>query len=121
MTITLTDRQIAQVVRDATAGPGLAGVLSGVDDIEAVRGAISQMDDPRCSRATLRAVLVLAAFPADGGQMDLREVAAKLGCSPSTAHRYVCSWMAVGLLEQDPHSRRYRRAQVKQPRGGKEG
>jgi hypothetical protein len=108
--ITLTSRQVAEVLREASAGPNVEGLLSGVGDVEAVRGALAQIDDPRCSRSTLRAVLVLAAFPADGSEMDLRDIADRLGFSPSTTHRYVCSWLAVGLLTQDQHSRRYRRA-----------
>jgi len=32
----------------------------------------------------------------------------QLGMSPSTKHRYMTTLSAVGLLEQDPRTRRYR-------------
>jgi DNA-binding MarR family transcriptional regulator len=53
---------------------------------------------------------VLAAFPADGTERELSSVANQLSLSPSTTHRYLRTWTAVGLLERDPNSRRYRRS-----------
>ncbi len=109
--IALTDGQVARVVREASGGAGLAGLLSGVSDLERLHSVVLPLlDDPRCSRSTFRALLVLGAFPADGGERELTDVAKRLGFSPSTTHRYIGTWLAVGLLEQDPHSRRYRRA-----------
>jgi hypothetical protein len=109
--IALTDGQVARVVQEASGGAGLAGLLSGVSDLERLHSVVLPLlDDPRCSRSTFRALLVLGAFPADGSERELTDIAKRLGFSPSTTHRYIGTWLAVGLLEQDPHSRRYRRA-----------
>ncbi len=110
VTITLTDRQVAQVVREASGRTTLASVLPDVSGIDALRSVVLPLrDDTSYSRSTLRALLVLAAFPADGSERELTEIARQLDISPSTTHRYIGTWMAVGLLEQHPRSRRYRR------------
>jgi hypothetical protein len=110
VTITLTDGQVRQVVLETTGRTSLASVLPEVGGLEALRRVVlSLKDDATCSRSTLRALLVLAAFPVDGSERELSDVARQLGLSPSTTHRYIGTWMLVGLLEQDPRSRRYRR------------
>ncbi len=111
VTITLSDAQVALVVREASGRAGLVTLLSGVGELQELRRAmLPLLGDVRCSHSTIRALLVLAAFPADGGERDLTDIAREIGFSPSTTHRYVSTWMALGLLEQDPRSRRYRRA-----------
>jgi DNA-binding MarR family transcriptional regulator len=120
VTIRLTDRQVSQVVREASGGSGLARLMAGVTDLEDLRGMVMPLlDDPKCSRSTFRALMVLVAFPPDGRELELTDVAGELGLSPSTTHRYVSTWLAVGLLEQDPRSRRYRRARVRGARGSR--
>jgi IclR-like helix-turn-helix domain-containing protein len=111
VTITLTDWQVARVVREASVPPGLTALPVGLDDFGELRGAVLPLlDDAAYSRSTLRALLVLGAFPPDGSERELTDVARQLDLSPSTTHRYIGTWMAVGLLEQHPRSRRYRRA-----------
>lgn len=111
VTITLTERQVRQVVREATGRTSVASALPEVSGLEGLRSVVlSLKDDASCSRSTLRALLVLAAFPADGSERELSDVARQLELSPSTTHRYIGTWMAVGMLVQDPQSRRYRRA-----------
>lgn len=111
VTIKLTHAQVARVVRDAAGSSWLSQLLAGLDGPRALHSAVLPLlDDHGYSRSTLRALLVLGAFPPDGGELELTEVAKQLELSPSTTHRYVGTWMAVGLLEQDPVSRRYRRA-----------
>ncbi len=118
VTITLTDRQVRQVLREASGRTSLASVLPEVGGLEVLRSVVlSLKDDATCSRSTLRALLVLAAFPADGSERELSDVARQLGLSPSTTHRYIGTWMAVGMLEQDPRSRRYRRVLASRPGG----
>ena len=113
VTITLTDGQLEQVIDDASRRSSLAGVLPEVSGFDQLRSVLlSLKDDVRCSRSTLRALLVLAAFPPDGGARELSDVARQLGLSPSTTHRYISTWLAVGLIEQDRRSRRYRRTPV---------
>ena len=65
-------------------------------------------ESPRLSRSLLLGLTVFAAFPTDGDALAVTDVAGRLGLSPSTTHRYMTTLLAVGLLEQDPRSRRYR-------------
>lgn len=112
VTITLTDWQVARVMREA-AGAGPAMVPAGLDEFGRLRGTVLPLlDDEAYSRSTLRALLVLGAFPSDGSERELTDVARQLDLSPSTTHRYIGTWMALGLLEQHPRSRRYRRSVV---------
>ena len=60
------------------------------------------------SRSLLLGLLVFACFPRDGSGLAVSDVAARLEMSPSTTHRYMTTLLAVGLLEQDPRTRRYR-------------
>jgi DNA-binding MarR family transcriptional regulator len=110
VTITLTEWQVARIVREVTGESGLASLPAGVDELCRLRGALQPLlDDATYSRSTLRALLVLGAFPLDGEERELTDVAKQLDLSPSTTHRYIGTWMAVGLIEQHPRSRRYRR------------
>lgn len=104
--ITLTDGQVAQVLRQAP--PQLASLLPEVSQLQAWSSAVlALLKDGRYSRATLRSLLVLNALPADGSQRDLRGIASELEISPSSALSYIRTWVALGLLEQNPRSRRY--------------
>jgi DNA-binding MarR family transcriptional regulator len=110
--IALTDRQVAQVLREASHRARLASLLTQVDQLDELSSvALSLLDDSNLSRSTLRALLVLDALPADGGERELTDIARQLDVSASTTHRYIHTWMALGLVEQDPRSRRYRRTQ----------
>ncbi len=87
-------------------------LLSGLGNLSGVFAAgLQGLDDPRLSRSLLAGLLMLASVPADGGYVANAELARTLGMNPSTAHRYVSTLVAVGLLERDPDSRRYRLAQ----------
>lgn len=112
VTITLSDCQLEQVVAGISEDAGLSAWLG--EDLQPSRELASLLADDRLSRSLLRALLVFFAFPADARGRELTHVASELGISASTIHRYAITWMAVGMLAQDPISRRYRR----QPRGG---
>jgi hypothetical protein len=110
VTITLTDAQVARIALGAAGGARLAGSLSGLGGVDELRQAMLPLvDDQTYSHSTFRAVIVLAAFPADGSERELTDVAREIGLSPSTTHRYARTWTALGLLEQNADSRRYRR------------
>ena len=112
--ITLSPAQVAQVIRQASGG--VADVLAGSDHVrELASSMLPLLDDNTYSRTTIRAVLTLAAFPTDGSEREITDVAREVGQSPSTTHRYVRTWVAIGELEQEPYSRRYRRPRP--PRG----
>jgi DNA-binding MarR family transcriptional regulator len=110
VSITLSSAQVAQVVRAATRGEGLSGLLTALNDPQNLRASVlASLDSNRYSRSALRSLLVLTAFPLDGAERELTDVAKQLGMSPSTTHRYVATWVEVGMLERDPTSRKYRR------------
>lgn len=109
ITIELTRPQVDRIVREASDGEGVSSLLRGLaenGDLAARYEALS--DSPRLSRSLLLGLLVLATFPADGTSLAVTDVASKLGMSPSTTHRYMTTLLAVGLLEQDARTRRYR-------------
>ncbi len=117
VSIVLTDAQVAQVARETShERQGMASLLRTFDDPRSLAGAIAaHSEGAQVSRSVLRALLVLAAFPTDGIFRALADVSKELGYNPSTTHRYVSTWLAIGLLEQDPKSRRYRRASSAAP------
>jgi hypothetical protein len=112
VTITLTEAQVARVVREASGPSGLASAFSSAlsDPGTLATSVLPFLADQGYSRSVLRALLVLAAFPTDGSERELSAVAEQLSLSGSTTHRYLRTWTAVGLLERDPDSRRYRRS-----------
>jgi hypothetical protein len=109
--IELTDGQVARVLREASGRVDLAALLRDVGELDVVSEVVLPLlEDGAYSRSVLRALLVLNALPLDGSERELTDVSRELALSPSTTHRYIGTWMAVGLVEQDPRSRRYRRA-----------
>ncbi len=100
------------MLREASHRARLASLLAQVDQLSELSSvALSLLEDSNLSRSTLRALLVLDALPADGDERELTDIARQLDVSASTTHRYIHTWMALGLVEQDPRSRRYRRTQ----------
>lgn len=111
VTITLTEAQAAQVLRARSERATLAELLTGLIAAGVnLENMLTFLDDPRYSSSTLRALLVLGTLPADGAELELTELAARLHASPSTTHRYLQTWLLVGIVEQDTGSRRYRLA-----------
>jgi hypothetical protein len=113
--IELSKAQVDQVVRTAGQGGAMPVLLSSLRDpggmhgLEADRWAHpAQMEDRRLSRSLLSGLLVLACFPVDGGYLGIAELARMLDMNTSTTHRYVTTLLAVGLLERDATTRRYR-------------
>ena len=107
VSIELSKAQINRVIREA-AHDGIADsrMLEQLD----VDAFNTRLDDVRFSRSLLRGLMVLAAFPVDGSDRAVTDVAKQLGMGISTTHRYAATFVEVGLLERDPVSRRYRRA-----------
>lgn len=108
--IKLSRSQVNQVLREAAGDDGLLGLLGcAVSDLD-VDITRANMDDTRFSRSLLRALMVLASYPADGTARSVSDVAKQLGMGISTAHRYTSTFTEVGVLERDPVSRQYRLA-----------
>ena len=59
------------------------------------------------AQAVERALAVLQAFEAEGGELRLSELASRTGLSVSTTHRIVRALCAGGVLMQNPESERY--------------
>lgn len=109
ITIELSAAQVDRVVRDAANGGNMSVLLSGLKDVRSVLAQEPrQLEDSRLSRSLLAGLLMLASFPTDGSYLGNAEIARMLDMNPSTTHRYVSTLVAVGLLERDPSTRRYR-------------
>jgi IclR-like helix-turn-helix domain-containing protein len=109
--IELSRAQVDRIVRGAAEGGNMSVLLSGLKDIrEVLVREPRQLEDSRLSRSLLAGLLMLASFPSDGGYLGNAEIARLLDMNPSTTHRYVSTLVAVGLLERDPATRRYRLA-----------
>lgn len=107
--VELSPAQVDRVIRSAADGGSMSLLLSGLKDIrEVLAREPSQLDDNRLSRSLLAGLLMLASFPTDGSYLGNAEIARLLDMNPSTTHRYVSTLVAVGLLERDPATRRYR-------------
>jgi DNA-binding MarR family transcriptional regulator len=105
----LSAAQVDRVIRSASEGSSMSLLLSGLRDVrEILDREPSQMEDNRLSRSLLAGLLMLASFPTDGSYLGNAEIARLLDMNPSTTHRYVSTLVAVGLLERDPSTRRYR-------------
>jgi len=117
VTIELSKAQVDQVIRAAGEGGTMSVLLSALKDPKWTLAVDSeewsypvQMEDRRLSRSLLSGLLVLSCFPADGGSLGIAELARRLDMNTSTTHRYVTTLLAVGLLERDASTRRYRLA-----------
>jgi DNA-binding MarR family transcriptional regulator len=109
ITIELTRPQIDRVLREASEGEGVSSLLRGLGDSGTLASRYEALSEsPRLSRSLLLGLLVLATFPTNGTSLAVTDVAGRLGMSPSTTHRYMTTLLAVGLLEQDPRTRRYK-------------
>jgi hypothetical protein len=109
VSIELSPAQVDRVIRSAADGGSISLLLSGLRDVrEVLAREPSQLEDNRLSRSLLAGLLMLASFPSDGSYLGNAEIARMLDMNPSTTHRYVSTLVAVGLLERDPGTRRYR-------------
>jgi len=107
--IELSPAQVDRVIRRAAEGGNMSVLLSGLKDVRDVLAREPrQLEDSRLSRSLLAGLLMLASFPTDGSYLGNAEIARILDMNPSTTHRYVSTLVAVGLLERDPATRRYR-------------
>jgi DNA-binding MarR family transcriptional regulator len=109
ISIELTRSQVNQVVRGVSQEDSVSSLLRGLGDRRGFAAKFRSLaESPRLSRSLLLGLLVFACFPSDGDALAVTDVASRLSMSPSTTHRYMTTLLAVGLLEQDPRTRRYR-------------
>jgi len=70
---------------------------------------VPSLRESRYSQSLERGLAVLACFTPERPVLGIGEIAAELGMSPSTTHRYVLTLAVLGYLQQDA-SRKYRLA-----------
>ena len=111
VTIALTEAQVGRVLREASGSAGLAPAFSSAlsDPATLAKSVLPFLADQGYSRSVLRALLVLAAFPADGTERELSAVAelaipiyrlkAVIGSHPQ-------HWLLETLSQHDPLPRR---------------
>jgi hypothetical protein len=110
MLLELSPAQVDHVISAATDANSIQTVLLGLNGAGSeMHIDSSSLDDVRLSRSLLSGLLVLAAFPADRSFAGNAEIAHELGMTLTTTHRYISTLVAAGLLERDPHTRKYRR------------
>ena len=105
----LTAAQVAKVLAQATDGAQSGALLAGLAHPKELKTS-PLLNDRKVSRSLLLGLMVLICFPADGSERGVQQIARELELPTSTTHRYIHTLHAVGLLEQDPLTRRYRRS-----------
>jgi hypothetical protein len=110
--VELSPSQVDRVVRAASEGGSMSVLLSGLESVrDAIEAQPAQFNDSRLSSSLLAGLMLLASFPTDGSYLGNAQLARLLGMNVSTVHRYLQTLVAVGLVERDPTTRRYRLAQ----------
>jgi hypothetical protein len=109
LSVELSASQVGEVVQAAAEGGQVSTVISGVANMrEAFAAAPEMLDNERLSGSLLTGLMLLASFPSDGSYMGTAKLSRISGVSQSTVHRYVSTLVAVGLLERDVDTRKYR-------------
>jgi len=112
--ITLSGLQVEQILQ-AAATPDNGTDTSGLQFVLTQTGwtiaDVAQdplFEDRGISQTLVLGLLVLASFPADGGEQGVRMLAGSLGMAPSTIYRFLKTLVAIGLLERNAMTREYR-------------
>jgi hypothetical protein len=115
--VELSDEQVRDVVRAAVAsrGPSFWQIELGLSQ-EALLDTVSHplpavVHGSMFSHSLARGLRVLAAFPSGHVLRGGAEIADELRMKKTTVHRYIATLAALGLLAQDPVTRRYRRTE----------
>jgi hypothetical protein len=117
VTLKLSTEQIKRVVQLASEGEATSARTSGSEPEDPrqthpraslQRRCISHLEDERLSQSLLRGMLILACFFAEDSEQGVAQLAEHLQMNTSTIYRYVTTLMAVGLVERNPATRKYR-------------
>lgn len=108
--IKLSRSQVDQLVHDASDTGSLSALFRGLGEGGQTVDSADRFDDRRLSASLLIGLMLFAVFPSDGTYVKISHTARQLQLNAGTAHRYVRTLYAVGLLERDPVTRQYRRA-----------
>jgi hypothetical protein len=106
--IELSSAQIDQVARAAMSQRPAIPLLPRITCVP-VHIDPRWREDIKLSQSLLNGLMILASLPEDGSPVGNNEVALLVDLTPSTAHRYLRTLLAVGLIDRDPYTRKYRR------------
>jgi IclR helix-turn-helix domain len=108
--IELDPAQVNRIIRmtsgSGPAGPWPLGMASVIPE-----GFALQLDDRKMSRSLVLGLMVYSFFPRDHSYLRVSDISRSLDLTSSTVHRYISTLLAVGLLEREPNTRRYRLAE----------
>ncbi len=107
--VELSKAQVDQIVCEAgQAGSTMSVLLSAIGGpdwvlaFDSERWPPQELENPRLSRSLLLGLVVLSCFAAAEKELGVADVVGMLQLNNSTAHRYMSTLLAVGLLQQDP-------------------
>jgi|HubBroStandDraft_3_1064219.scaffolds.fasta_scaffold149456_1 hypothetical protein len=105
------ERVFQQVVGNRGPGASLVRLLLALGGHDRL-GMTDLLNDPEfrdrsLSQTLIISLLILSAFHGDV-EHRITDLARELGISQATTVRYLKSWVAVGVLEQNPSTRKYR-------------
>jgi DNA-binding MarR family transcriptional regulator len=107
--IELSEGQVDGIVHAASEARDMSLLLSRIKSArDAVAATPEHLHDSRLSGSLLVGLLILAAFPTNRNSMRNVDLARTLDISPSKTYRYVATLVAVGLVEREPGTGRYR-------------
>lgn len=72
----------------------------------------ARLAEPRYSQSLETGLLIMRGFTSERPVQGIADVADRMEASRSTIHRYMTTLVALGMLEQEPHSRRYKVGKV---------
>jgi Fic family protein len=105
--IELSRSQVDQVIRGASQSADAASVFTNLHESSTIDIASVARTNPKLSGSLLTGLAVLGLFPRDGSELSNAHIARALNIGVSTAHRYLATLLAAGLLQRDPRTRRY--------------
>lgn len=116
VTLTLTDEQVIEVCRAMGLLARIGSTLDLLGDDGAATLRLMLASLPRSvasnhSQSLLRALFVFAALPSGGGAIGIVALARSLELNTSTVHRYLQTFVLVGLVTRNDQTREYRRTQ----------
>jgi predicted polyphosphate/ATP-dependent NAD kinase len=111
--IALTKAQTREILGSAAGVGDFSEVISLIaQDPESVAQSVArEWENERMSRSVLQGFRILSYFVRERRELKVIEVTKALQMSQSTAHRYLITLIAVGVLEQNPRARTYRLSQ----------
>ncbi len=98
--IELSRSQIGQVIRAASRSAGGAPLFTNLHESSTIDIASVARTNPKLSGSLLTGLAVLGLFPRDGSELSNADIARALNIGVSTAHRYLATLLAAGLLQR---------------------